>query len=422
MARLSPAEIAEVAHRAGFRGRDLEIAVAVALAESGGRAGVNAAGAEDSRGLWQIHSVHFGRFDEDRLYQPEYNARAARAVWEESRSFRGDPWEAWSAYTNGAYRAQLAQARRAVRGRTGTGAGTGAGAGRDGGLRPWRVPRNGAGRTGRVVYSPSFLKRLAGQFTEYLAVVEQVDRRSRHLVDELHLDQLVIAGPLEGEVRRRARDAVDDREGTRRLPRLLARDVGYLVEFRRRVAGLDVADAFGSPAIAALVRPLSRDVFRDRSRQRLRRLLGRLGPDHAGRTNRLPTTPNGGRGGARLGEVKLTRAWGGSRSIFEQFVTPFMRRHGLAPGSEKRPYDTVAGAGMSDHYTGSGNAYAVDYPTGSGMDEAQALARRMGNPDWRPNSYDSFETTVDGHRFRVQILWGSEIDHGDHVHVGIRRV
>jgi hypothetical protein len=421
MARLSPTEIAELAHRAGFRGRDLEIAVAVALAESSGRPGVNAVGAEDSRGLWQIHSVHFGRFDEGWLYEPQYNARAARAVWEESRSLRRDPWEAWSAYTNGAYRTHLAQARQAARRRPSADVGGDlgpSGGDRDSGLRPWRVPGNGAGRTGRVVYSPSFLKRLAGRFTEYLAVVEQVDRRCRHVVDELHLDQLVVAGPLAGEVRRRARDAVEERDGTRRLPGLFTRDVGYLVEHRRRVMGLDVEDAFGRPAIAALIRPLSRDVFRDRSRQRLRRLLGRLGPRHPGRTDRLPTTLGGG----RLGEVRLTRAWGGTKSIFEQFVTPFMRRHGLAPGSEKRPYDTVAGSGVSDHYTGSGNAYAIDYPTGSGMDEARALARWMGNPSWRPNSYDSFETTVDGHRFRVQILWGSEIDHGDHVHVGIRRV
>jgi len=35
------------------------------------------------------------------------------------------------------------------------------------------------------------------------------------------------------------------------------------------------------------------------------------------------------------------------------------------------------------------------------------------------NSFDGFTFSAGGHSFRVQILWGAGIKHGDHVHVGI---
>jgi hypothetical protein len=75
----------------------------------------------------------------------------------------------------------------------------------------------------------------------------------------------------------------------------------------------------------------------------------------------------------------------------------------------------------SDHYVGNRTAYAVDYPTARGEDDARALARRLGIDGWQPNSYQRFHVRIGGERFRVQILWGAGIDHGDHVHVGLRR-
>ena len=90
---LSDTELASLARYGGWRGADLVTAVAVALAESGGDPSVNAPGREDSRGLWQINSVHFGRFDKDRLYDPHYNAEAAYKIW------RGRPsWADWSVH------------------------------------------------------------------------------------------------------------------------------------------------------------------------------------------------------------------------------------------------------------------------------------------------------------------------------------
>lgn len=120
MAKLSPAQIAEYAHDAGFRGQDLTIAVAVALAESSGDTKAhNPVAPDDSYGLWQIN-MHGGlgpdrreEFDLDsnrELFDPAENAKAAWAI-----SGEGDSFEPWSTYTNGAYRQYLDEARAGIR-------------------------------------------------------------------------------------------------------------------------------------------------------------------------------------------------------------------------------------------------------------------------------------------------------------------
>ncbi len=120
VAKLSPAQIAEYAHDAGFRGQDLTVAVAVALAESGGDTRAhNPVPPDDSYGLWQIN-MHGGlgpdrrdEFDLDsnrELFDPKENAQAA---WEISG--KGDSFEPWSTYTNGAYKQYLDEARKGVR-------------------------------------------------------------------------------------------------------------------------------------------------------------------------------------------------------------------------------------------------------------------------------------------------------------------
>jgi hypothetical protein len=120
VATLSAAQIAEHAHEAGFRGQDLTIAVAVALAESGGDTRAhNSVPPDDSYGLWQVN-MHGGlgpdrrdefNLDSDReLFDPKENAQAA---WEISG--RGDTFEPWSTYKNGAYRQFLDDARRGIK-------------------------------------------------------------------------------------------------------------------------------------------------------------------------------------------------------------------------------------------------------------------------------------------------------------------
>jgi hypothetical protein len=116
---MTPAQIARTAHDAGFRGHNLVIAVAVALAESGGRPDAhNNVAPDNSYGLWQINMLgglgperraQFHLHDNGQLLTPSVNARAAWAI-----SSHGTNWHPWSTYTNGAYTGHLDAARHAV--------------------------------------------------------------------------------------------------------------------------------------------------------------------------------------------------------------------------------------------------------------------------------------------------------------------
>jgi hypothetical protein len=117
--------------------------------------------------------------------------------------------------------------------------------------------------------------------------------------------------------------------------------------------------------------------------------------------------------------------WGGGADVMGQFVTPFMRTQGLAPGSGKRtPIHNaeIGGSSTSDHLTTRTDCFARDYPTFDGEAAAAALASAFGISGWSANSYTAHDVEIDGLAFRVQILWGAAIQHGDHVHVGIEIV
>jgi hypothetical protein len=114
--------------------------------------------------------------------------------------------------------------------------------------------------------------------------------------------------------------------------------------------------------------------------------------------------------------------WAGTKGIFDRFVTPFMADRGLTVGSQKRtPAENAAAGGShsSDHLTTSTRSYAIDYPTANGLGLAKDLADAFGITGWQANSFQPFTITIAGRRFRVQILWGALIGHGDHIHVGI---
>ena len=128
MATLTPAQIAAVAYAAGFRngagyqGRGLTWAVAVALAESGGRVEVqhhNTNGSTDT-GLWQINSIH-RQYSAAAMMNALQNAKAAFAI-----SSSGTNWRPWATFTNGAAGAQLGRAALAA-----PGAASGAGGAQD---------------------------------------------------------------------------------------------------------------------------------------------------------------------------------------------------------------------------------------------------------------------------------------------------
>lgn len=115
-------QLIKLAQSAGFRGNDAAVMAAIALAESGGnvRALNNNRNTGDlSYGLWQINMIDdlgperrrsFGIKNNDALYSPAVNAKAARLV-HQSQGFG-----AWSVYKSGAYRQYLPAAQKALRG------------------------------------------------------------------------------------------------------------------------------------------------------------------------------------------------------------------------------------------------------------------------------------------------------------------
>ncbi len=109
----SVVNIATVAQNAGFTGDDLVMAVAIALAESGGNAHAynpeTAAGAptgKGSFGLWQIYLHAHPEYEGVDLYDPQANANAAFAIYANA----GHAFSPWSTFKNGAYTAQLTRA------------------------------------------------------------------------------------------------------------------------------------------------------------------------------------------------------------------------------------------------------------------------------------------------------------------------
>ena len=120
---ISSGGIRGYAQNAGFSGGDLDIAVAVAQAESGGDA--NAEGdwmfngvlvpkgtqgaVPTSIGLWQIHYTVHPEFDRQSLYDPQYNANAAFSLY----SRAGGAFTDWTAYNTGSYAQYLPSSSQA---------------------------------------------------------------------------------------------------------------------------------------------------------------------------------------------------------------------------------------------------------------------------------------------------------------------
>lgn len=104
--------VVDAAIAAGFRGDALVIAVAVAIAESGGDARAtnrNSNGSVDY-GLWQINSIHRASgFDPSQAFEPHYNAR-----WAYKISKNGTNWSPWVAFKNGRYKQFLADAKSSI--------------------------------------------------------------------------------------------------------------------------------------------------------------------------------------------------------------------------------------------------------------------------------------------------------------------
>jgi hypothetical protein len=109
---LSASQIAAYATAAGFNASQMPIAVAIALTESSGNTTAynpeTAAGTplgSGSRGLWQIYGYAHQQYNNNTLYDPLINAKAAYGV-----SNKGTNWNPWSSYTSGAYKSNITKA------------------------------------------------------------------------------------------------------------------------------------------------------------------------------------------------------------------------------------------------------------------------------------------------------------------------
>jgi len=110
--------------------------------------------------------------------------------------------------------------------------------------------------------------------------------------------------------------------------------------------------------------------------------------------------------------------WGGSRTIFNQLIEPYVaRKYGFGINSTKRNQ-----SGGSDHAYTSVNAYAIDYNTNSNYAFGRDIGRLLGVP-YRgiEDDYRFFTFTAGGKRFRVQIICQTH-GTGPHAHIGIARL
>lgn len=100
------ARLIQAAQRAGFTGEGLRIAVAVALAESGGRENARGVNSDSrrtvDRGPWQINSYWHREVPDAEAYN--YDAAAHHAF---RISGGGRNWSPWTTYKTGAYRRHL---------------------------------------------------------------------------------------------------------------------------------------------------------------------------------------------------------------------------------------------------------------------------------------------------------------------------
>lgn len=113
MANLTPVQVATVASAAGFTGAALEMAVAIALAESGGNPKAVNTNSDKwksrDRGLWQINDHYHAEVSDAQAFDPNQAAKAAYRI-----SNGGKSWSAWATYKNGSANAQMSRAKMAV--------------------------------------------------------------------------------------------------------------------------------------------------------------------------------------------------------------------------------------------------------------------------------------------------------------------
>jgi Transglycosylase SLT domain len=115
--------------------------------------------------------------------------------------------------------------------------------------------------------------------------------------------------------------------------------------------------------------------------------------------------------------------WDGSRK-FALALAELGRPYGCLSTSEKRERKYTDSGGISDHWIGSLDAYAVDidsaactmhYPGGEADRTAEAIAAALGMP-----THTGVVEVVRG-AYRFQLLWQTD-GHYDHVHIGVKLI
>lgn len=100
--KLTADQIAVLASNAGFTGDDLQTAISIALAESGGNPGARGdLNLGVSVGLWQINVKAHPEFAGQDLTDPQTNANAAYSVYQAA----GYSFRPWSTFKGGQYEA-----------------------------------------------------------------------------------------------------------------------------------------------------------------------------------------------------------------------------------------------------------------------------------------------------------------------------
>jgi hypothetical protein len=109
---LTPAQIAQWAVQAGFKGNDLAVAVAIAMAESSGHIdakNINIDGSTDL-GIWQINTVHADLLARYPQWWSVENADMAFSLYQS----KGGKFTDWVTYNTGAYQLYMSQAKQAA--------------------------------------------------------------------------------------------------------------------------------------------------------------------------------------------------------------------------------------------------------------------------------------------------------------------
>ena len=103
MTILNQQQIRYYAQKAGLLGNALDIATAIAMAESGGDTNAVNPGSqfdkEFSVGLWQINVLAHPQYSLTQMKDPTQNALAMYSI-----SSGGNNWNPWGTYTNGSYK------------------------------------------------------------------------------------------------------------------------------------------------------------------------------------------------------------------------------------------------------------------------------------------------------------------------------